>query len=142
MKFQFIINNNNFFWKVKRKKKKQFLFWRYHDYYCYKIWPEYFNRFRAFRIFIFGNNFYRNTNERYCSQSNGILNSEEESMSEKQTTNDLMYSAISVGLSAFKSNSPICQIASNDRSKVFYFKNFCYLEILQSFLILNIKYIF
>ncbi|VBB28302.1 unnamed protein product [Acanthocheilonema viteae] len=59
----------------------------------------------------------RNSNERYYSQPNDMLYSEEESMSEKQTTHDLMFSTISVGISPLKSNSPICEIASNNQLK-------------------------
>ncbi|EJW76103.1 hypothetical protein WUBG_12987 [Wuchereria bancrofti] len=60
----------------------------------------------------------KNSNERYYSQPNGMVYSEEESMSEKQTAHDLMYSAISVGMSAFKSNSFNSEMKSNDRTKI------------------------
>ncbi|KAK6109940.1 7 transmembrane receptor (rhodopsin family) protein [Brugia pahangi] len=60
----------------------------------------------------------RNSNERYYSQPNGMVYSEEESISEKQTTHDLMYSVISVGMSALKSNSLNSEMKSNDRTKL------------------------
>uniref|UniRef100_A0A0R3RLN2 G_PROTEIN_RECEP_F1_2 domain-containing protein n=1 Tax=Elaeophora elaphi TaxID=1147741 RepID=A0A0R3RLN2_9BILA len=66
----------------------------------------------------------RDSSERYYSHPNGMINSEEESISDKQTTHDLMYSAINVGISALKSNSSGCEVTSDDRSKVFYFQQF------------------
>uniref|UniRef100_A0A1I7V7C3 G_PROTEIN_RECEP_F1_2 domain-containing protein n=1 Tax=Loa loa TaxID=7209 RepID=A0A1I7V7C3_LOALO len=60
----------------------------------------------------------KNSNERYYSHPNGMLYSEDESMPEKQPTNDLRYSDISVGISAFKSDLSSCEMTSNDRSKL------------------------
>ncbi|CAG9540699.1 unnamed protein product [Cercopithifilaria johnstoni] len=48
---------------------------------------------------------------------NNIERYSEESISKKQTTDDIMYSAISVGITPLKSDSSSCEITSNDRSK-------------------------
>lgn len=62
--------------------------------------------------------FFLINSDRNYLRPNGMLYSDEELMPGKQATSELMYHAISVGISALEANTSTSDTAENDRSKV------------------------